>query len=94
LLRDKLHVKGAVMKAIITSHHYAPIDGEPDPHPHFGFDLEEQLVVVRSDVITLRTARVLVLELHHNDAFIKMLVAIVHCHPNDYLLLVGQVFEE
>jgi hypothetical protein len=82
------------MKSTITSHHYASLHGDPKPHPHFGFDLEEHAVVIRSDVISLRTARVLVLELHHNHAFIKMLVAIVHCHPNDYLLLIGQVFEE
>jgi hypothetical protein len=82
------------MKATITSHYYAALHDHPDPHPHFGFDLEDNATVIRSDVVSLRTARVLVLELHHGHAFIKMLVAIVHCHPNDYLLLIGQAFED
>jgi hypothetical protein len=81
------------MKATITSQSYAPLVGFPDPHAFFGFDLEENAAVIRSDVVSLRTARVLGLELNHS-AFTSMLVAITDCQPNDYLSLIGQVFEE
>jgi hypothetical protein len=82
------------MKATITSFYFAAVHGFTDPHPFFGFDLEEHGAVIRSDIISLRTARILAQELGRGAAFVKMLKAIMECPPSDYGLLVGQVFED
>lgn len=80
------------MKATITRHYIESVEGSAE-RPCFDFELEDEGELMWSDSVTSQTAHVLLLKFAQNEALAKLFVAITHCDPDDYTLLIGQCFE-
>jgi hypothetical protein len=67
---------------------------DPSEVHRFTFVLDDGQTLPRSRVISLRTARVLAVELKDADAFVKMLREIVRTDATDFDSLPGQIFTD
>lgn len=80
------------MKVIITSYEAADDD---DGNAHrFHFLVEDGEDKLRTDVVTVGTARVFARELARHTGLDSMMRAIVAARPDEYDALVGACFDE
>ncbi|MDB5786388.1 hypothetical protein [Caballeronia mineralivorans] len=81
------------MRATILSHSGVP-DGHAEVH-RFGFVLEDgDDAPPYAEMISLRTARVIVADSENGNAFVNMLREIVAAAPGSYDLLIGRAFAD
>lgn len=81
------------MKATILAHSTLPENHEEVHRFKFELDDGARAAPLR-EVISLRTARVIVSHLEDGNALIQMLRAMVVAAPADYEALVGRVFQD
>ena len=81
------------MRATILSHSGVP-EGHAEIH-RFGFVLEDgDNARPHAEMISLRTARVIVADSEDGNAFVSMLREIVAATPGSYDLLIGRAFAD
>lgn len=81
------------MKATICSHSELP-KGHEEIH-RFTYKLEQAgSPAAFEEVISLRTARVIVSHLEDGNALVQMFRAVANAEPADFDGLIGQVFED
>jgi hypothetical protein len=81
------------MKVTIVSHEPAPPESADEIH-RFSFWLDDGPGLPKNHFISLRTARVIVKNLVRDDAFTRMLRAIVDTDAADYDSLINTVYED
>jgi hypothetical protein len=81
------------MKATIISHSLPPDDSVVEIH-RFGFELDDGTGSPITEIISLRTARVITSNLPDGNALIMMLRAIVAAKRGEYDSLVGSVYRD
>lgn len=81
------------MKATILAHESVPQTSMVEIH-RFKFQLDDGNLPPYDEIISLRTARVIVESLEDGNAFIKMLRAIVAASADQYDDLVGNAYPD